>query len=66
MKHKHHEGVDAYGTRYQRHSHSILAANARRVCGYMVLNKRQVATIRCSDDVGFASDARGSSSLQNK
>jgi hypothetical protein len=32
----------------------------------VVPNKRQVAAFRCFDDVGFAFDAGGGSSLQNE
>ena len=63
MKHKRHNIVCA--ARYKRHSQSISAANARRICGDVIPNKRQVAAFRCCEDVGFAFDARGGS-LQNE
>ena len=64
MKHKRHNIVCA--ARYKRHSPFISAANARRVCGHVVPNKRQVAASRCKEDVGFAFDTSGGSSLQNE
>jgi hypothetical protein len=35
--------------------------NAGGIHGQMVLNKRKVATARCSNDVAFASNAGGGS-----
>ena len=64
MKHTRHNIVCA--ARYKRHSPSISAANARRICGDVIPNKRQVAASRCFEDVGFAFDASGGSSLQNE
>ena len=49
---------------HSAHSRSVSAADARGICGHVILNKCKIAALRCINDVWFACNAGGGGGLQ--
>ena len=49
---------------HSAHSRSVSAADARGICGHVILNKCKIAALRCINDAWFACNAGGGGGLQ--